>query len=313
LVVVAIIALLISILVPSLSAAREKARRTVCMAHMNAIGKARVYYAMDYNEWLAGPATTGYELTHGDAMSEIEEEDISSPTAPVQNMDWVSPTLGGTMKFPARDIKRLVQIFNTKLRCPSNKEYYDEDADGETEAAGVRVDQIRYSSYVATEGFHLLGADKAVDGRSVTAIKADLHMVDFPLRYEPREGKVGPPASKIYALEGARSVKDGLVTFNDWHYQDEGGNFMVFGPAVGKSRDPTLLSGGATATALNDVNRRYAWRHDDGMNMAYFDGHGEHVKWKRSLSVCYYFPSGTVIKAAYLGQDPDDYNGMEIP
>ena len=47
LVVVAIIALLISILLPSLARAREQAKQVVCASHLNALGKAMVYYADD--------------------------------------------------------------------------------------------------------------------------------------------------------------------------------------------------------------------------------------------------------------------------
>jgi prepilin-type N-terminal cleavage/methylation domain-containing protein len=52
LVVVAIIALLISILLPSLSRARELAKRTVCGSNMSGVGKALMIYANDNVEWL---------------------------------------------------------------------------------------------------------------------------------------------------------------------------------------------------------------------------------------------------------------------
>jgi len=52
LVVVAIIAVLISVLLPSLSQARESARRTVCMSNLKQIGTAFVFYMDSYNEKL---------------------------------------------------------------------------------------------------------------------------------------------------------------------------------------------------------------------------------------------------------------------
>jgi prepilin-type N-terminal cleavage/methylation domain-containing protein len=51
LVVVAIIALLISILLPSLARARELTKRSVCMANLRGIGSGCVIYSNDNNEW----------------------------------------------------------------------------------------------------------------------------------------------------------------------------------------------------------------------------------------------------------------------
>jgi len=51
LVVVAIVALLISILLPALSAAREISKRTVCGCNLRQIGAALTAYADDHDEW----------------------------------------------------------------------------------------------------------------------------------------------------------------------------------------------------------------------------------------------------------------------
>ncbi len=326
LVVVAVIAMLISILVPSLSAARERARGVACMSHMNQIGVARSYYCSEYDGWLAGPHTSGFELTHHEGgQGYIEEDSSSSGTTPVQNMDWASPTLGMIMTLRDKDINRMVQLLNTKLRCPSNKDYYDHAVDENgarvDEVAGVKVGSIRYASYVAAEGFHLIGEQKKVgDGRDVTARKAEVEvpnitqgLVDFPDDYFPKEDRVGAPASKVYVLEGARSVTDEGVTFNHWLYQDEGGNFMAFGPAVGKSRDPTRLLNGSSTEELSAMNKRYAWRHRNGMNLVFFDGHCEHRDWRETLNISLYFPSHTIVMATWQCQDPNAETNMEIP
>lgn len=51
LVVVAIIALLIAILLPSLSRARELAKRTVCSSNLRGVGQGAYIYAADNEEW----------------------------------------------------------------------------------------------------------------------------------------------------------------------------------------------------------------------------------------------------------------------
>jgi len=58
LVVVAIIALLISILLPSLSRARELSKRTVCASNLRGIGQAMYIYAQDGDKF---PVTSGYK------------------------------------------------------------------------------------------------------------------------------------------------------------------------------------------------------------------------------------------------------------
>lgn len=65
LVVVAIIALLLSILLPSLASAREQAKRTKCLANLKDIGSASVIYATDdENDILVpGPRKKGYSAT----------------------------------------------------------------------------------------------------------------------------------------------------------------------------------------------------------------------------------------------------------
>jgi prepilin-type N-terminal cleavage/methylation domain-containing protein len=52
LVVVSIIALLVSILMPSLGKAREQARRTVCASHLHSVATAFILYSGDNREWL---------------------------------------------------------------------------------------------------------------------------------------------------------------------------------------------------------------------------------------------------------------------
>jgi len=50
LVVVAIMAVLLTILMPALSRAREQARRAVCQGHMRTLGKALIMYGVEYND-----------------------------------------------------------------------------------------------------------------------------------------------------------------------------------------------------------------------------------------------------------------------
>ncbi len=91
LVVVAIIALLISILLPSLSRARELAKRAVCGANLRGIGQGMHIYANDNEEWFphhyfesdvtpGNPPTTNVQYVR--SMGSTNTLKISDPTGP---------------------------------------------------------------------------------------------------------------------------------------------------------------------------------------------------------------------------------------
>lgn len=87
LVVVAIIALLISILLPSLSRARELSKRTVCSSNLRGIGQAMYIYAQDGDKFPAAcqdkpnNAATWWYLTYRSLAGGIPSTGIPSVTA----------------------------------------------------------------------------------------------------------------------------------------------------------------------------------------------------------------------------------------
>jgi prepilin-type N-terminal cleavage/methylation domain-containing protein/prepilin-type processing-associated H-X9-DG protein len=67
LVVIAIIAILAAILFPVFAQAREKARQTACLSNLKQISLGLMMYTQDYDEVLAGNATTAPNTAQGDA------------------------------------------------------------------------------------------------------------------------------------------------------------------------------------------------------------------------------------------------------
>lgn len=135
LVVVAIIALLISMLLPSLNAAKEAARRTLCMAQMSGMGKAMLMYADD-NEGAIPPST------HSALAVGVEPWGYT-----------ISPYMGfSKYNGETSDWKK---FFNTHYRCPSDRRrnnewsyaknvYYELEAEETGGPTWHKVDQVRH-------------------------------------------------------------------------------------------------------------------------------------------------------------------------
>ncbi len=68
LVVVAIIALLISILMPSLKLARTQARDTICRSNMGQVTRGFLYYATDFDNYLPGSVADFYTGPNGNEI-----------------------------------------------------------------------------------------------------------------------------------------------------------------------------------------------------------------------------------------------------
>ena len=105
LVVVAIIALLVSILLPALAAAREQARSIYCASSLKQQGTAMMYYAGDYDDYLAtygipNNGTTGIYESNWEYLEKLDP-------------------------YVRRPMTRSVDAETSNIwRCPSDNYYY---------------------------------------------------------------------------------------------------------------------------------------------------------------------------------------------
>ena len=74
LVVIAVIALLMAVLLPSLRAARERAKRTVCAANLQQIGRGIIAYGTEYDDRLPLPGVRMYSTVRGAAGRWISDQ-----------------------------------------------------------------------------------------------------------------------------------------------------------------------------------------------------------------------------------------------
>ena len=123
LVVVAIIALLISILLPSLSGAREQTKMVKCLSNLRQIGTAMVRYFQDNNDWFP------HEKRNG----------ISSPT----DMRFTGVYYGGHPGRPGAWVYDDVAIRDTPAGRPFNPYIYPDAPDFDIPPTDAQFDSSR--------------------------------------------------------------------------------------------------------------------------------------------------------------------------
>jgi len=117
LVVVAIIALLVSILLPALAGARESARAAICGEKLRNFGTGFGTYFTEYQEWIPGCNTSGFET-----LMKVGPAGFYNSRVPVQSYDWMTPLLRTTIELPAGFAARWYDLIN-KFACPSQPTY----------------------------------------------------------------------------------------------------------------------------------------------------------------------------------------------
>jgi prepilin-type N-terminal cleavage/methylation domain-containing protein/prepilin-type processing-associated H-X9-DG protein len=130
LVVVAIIALLISILLPSLSRARELAKRAVCASNQKDLGTGMYIYANDNEEWF--PAhffIPEYSTTGPPEIHKIQWVEAMGSTTTLKISQATTETTGSQFSAPSRSLFLMViggQSTPDQFICPSSSDSGDD-------------------------------------------------------------------------------------------------------------------------------------------------------------------------------------------
>lgn len=258
LVVVAIIVLLLAVLLPSLSTAREQARSSVCGSQLHQIGLAGVMYAQIHRGWLAGsPNTSGNGARPGFAAGDYTATVNPDHYPAMQVFDWAAPLLPLISARPPKELRnRYAAAVSGPVQCPSNRR----------RTGPVTGSPLEYllPSDILAPGYatsrHLMYVGSAVRNG---AIRGTLWWSDdaIPSAYRPHSEQFRQPAFKVF-LADAHIVSQtrGEISNANWGFTSQGAwrAYQEF-----------------PETYRGDYLKEQMWRHRGAINLAAMDGHAE--------------------------------------
>ncbi|MDX2198042.1 MAG: type II secretion system protein [Phycisphaerae bacterium] len=312
LVVVAIIAVLISILLPSLSGARRLAKRVVCGSGQRQIAIAATGYGLENDDWIVG-APNGSGIPAFGPGSALTYRD--APTTP---WDWATPLRERYMKDSginyANTIGRMAQTREGVFRCP-------ETSDVTPLLGGPPAPHDQWNTQLAPS--FLISWKFLLVGRNYAGLRQGTfknstpgsgeYPVDWqvapsgwesepPRDYLPRISKVGPPSRKFFLLDGMRFIEDS-GRFSLWARANaiDGygvGNFASSGTIFNRGREyGTQFDPGGDP----ELNLKKSYRHRNGkdyiLNASFFDGHVEVMTEKQTRYHGFALPSGSFLRS----------------
>jgi prepilin-type N-terminal cleavage/methylation domain-containing protein len=267
LVVVAIIALLIAILLPSLSRARELAKRTNCVANQKGIGTAIKIYANENGDWYPQHF---YNPTYNAAGAIPQTHNITwigtmGTTGQLSIKEQTSSTGKSTVGHPSRSLFLLIvgqQSTTGPFICPSS---------GDTE------DDLRNrgsDSTIGQESAAQPGINR-FDFRGYPYMSYGYQM-PYAKRAKPREGM--DQRMPISADKGPFfQVGDTYTAAQTTPDKDVAGNNSPLTSQFGATTDLILKTSSEKWRAYNSQNHN-----GEGQNVLYSDGHAE---WQRKPTV----------------------------
>jgi len=287
--VVAVLALLMSILLPSLSSARNLAKRIACSAQLRTLAQAATDYALDYDDAIPGsPLTSGmhFTLTPG--------TDVWKPGDAV--CDWydfagaVAPKLNTSIVGKER--KDLIGgLTEGVFGCPCNQETYGPYPQDQDYPVIQAVSYLTMNTFMrAGPGFYQEYRLEPPTGISTDEVWKvawpDNYNVQMPEHYVPRFERVGTESLKVLLADGFRYY-DPPATMDYCILQKAfAGNQSAQPPCDVASREYGEEDAG-----------KLSYRHGnkDTINAVFFDGHAEPLKESESRRPDYYFPSRSVV------------------
>lgn len=287
LVVISIIALIISILLPSLASARRAAEKVACMAQMRGVAQGANAFATDNENAMVGaPSTSGTTVpSSGLAVgAALQRWDFMGPLAEVMGLGII--LADGTESGVARRFNELRS--HPTFLCRSNK-FLSTFFPG---PGSVDAGTGRMVSY-ATSRIMMTRTDPAIADLGNGVGLPFPSAPGLPPGYAPKIDKVGTPASKVFFADGARfSAANSMAGIVQPDYDLGagalwGGAFSDSGAFASYTRSWDRARAPGNGFLGRVDGRVWAFRHSPGdvpvgaaanaykINLVFWDGHAE--------------------------------------
>lgn len=335
LVVVAIIAVLMSILLPSLRAARESARAVVCGQLQRDLGNGLQTYLTENKDWIPGINTSGVKIRRVEGL--INE--YYNPRMPVQSYDWITPLISMSTEMQAQRAQRFKEIMN-RFACPSQRFYktvfYPAGLAECVDSQDFMDDPDDWTplSYLMPVHFQLWGADYEHDG-SGSGILLDTHVSNpsfgiwaetmrtgweaYHDTYKSNLNQIGNASTKIACADGTRYLAEDLLDFDPNPVPGDFGSFTSSGAWWGGSTAYGVKNGTFNWSGRRVNTGGYSpgqgrqlelsYRHGltrgtasgsaldnrGTINAAFFDGSVRRLNDKQSRNPVFWYPKGTKV------------------
>jgi prepilin-type N-terminal cleavage/methylation domain-containing protein/prepilin-type processing-associated H-X9-DG protein len=334
LVVVAIIALLISILLPSLSCARNQAKATKCGAQMRALANGVTMYINENNDWIPGANTTGVgfwmDMNSGNPLNGLRNSKSG-----VQTFDWITPLLRYDTTDLGNNRAERFRIITDRYQCPTQAgatidELYSVALSTSADRADFEADpRFAPLSYLMPAHFQYWGREnfgmvlaRAPSGAVYTAkvIEPSFDWEVVADKYRSRLIEIGAPARKIAAADGHRFLDGtGSVDFDFSPNPRFFGSFTSSGAWWAGSHEYGVQTPSSNwddqpipGLGLPDHRGRnlaLSYRHGcsagvpqsardnkGSINALFFDGHVGRLGDRASRELDYWYPKGATVR-----------------
>lgn len=295
LIVVGIVALLIALLLPAVTSARDYGRQTVCGSRLHSLGQLMTAYCSAYNDWIPGspntsgnganPGGVGLSLYPGYYVCPPEDR---QPWPAVHIFDWATPMMAMTGTLVPQSIpERYDQSKQWAFVCPSNSWKAKLN-----HASRINIDTA-VSSYGTSRYFTYVPRSR-MTGTSAGTLFWSHGFV--PEDFMPKISGIENISSKVFLADSCQIDRDDPRRISNMDY-----GYVTRGAWLNQE-DPED-TGHVLLCYRFKFGKEQSYRHRGGIELLFFDGHVEHQPegsseehqgfGSGSRQAKFWFPSGT--------------------